>query len=171
MSRLSPLLLAALVTACGGATCPEPATTTPGARDRAGDDSARQPVARAAEVRDLEDAPERAAPPGTATVRLLAEGQNAFLGRLVMEPNAAVPEHADSDEEYIHVLEGHGTIWIDGVASEVRPGATIFMPAGARVRFQNGDARMVAIQVFAGPGSAAKYDRWTPTEARSADVE
>ena len=81
-----------------------------------------------------------------------------------MESGASVPEHQDDDEEYVHVLEGRGTIWIDGVEREVGPGDTIFMPAGATVRFQNGEQRMVGLQVFAGPGSAAKYDRWRPLD-------
>jgi len=159
-------LLGVLLLACGGsAECPETSDSAQAAS--AGDEA--PPTASEdsppAEVRALADAERRAAPPGTATIAFLARGSNAFLARLEMEPGAAVPEHQDADEEYIHVLEGHGTIWIDGVESEVTPGATIFMPAGATVRYQNGDTRMVALQVFAGPASAAKYDRWTPVAA------
>lgn len=156
--RHVPLSLSLLLLACGGsaAECPEPATNT------AGDESpAASPPAT---VIALADAERRAAPPGTATIAFLARGNNAFVARLEMEPGAAVPEHQDADEEYIHVLEGHGTMWIDGVEHAVTAGATIFMPANATVSFQNGDQRMVAIQVFAGPASAAKYDRWTPIE-------
>lgn len=156
------------LTACGGPcpACPEAVERTSTAGDEAGStgDSVTPVASPPAEVRALADAPRRAAPPGTATIALLAQGANAFVGRLEMEPNASVPEHQDPDEEYIHVLEGHGTMWIDGVAHDVTPGATIYMPAGATVRFQNGDAPMVAIQVFAGPGSAAKYERWSPVE-------
>jgi quercetin dioxygenase-like cupin family protein len=113
-----------------------------------------------AEVRALADAPRRSSPPGTATIAFLARGLNAFVARLEMEAGAAVPEHQDATEEYIHVLEGGGTITIDGVTSEVAAGATVYMPANATVSFQNGDARLVAIQVFAGPEPAAKYDAW-----------
>ncbi len=150
--RTSKALLALLFAGCGAAApCPELGPTA--------DDEAAAPPA---EVRALDDAPRRMSPPGTAIVALLARGRNAFVARLEMEPGAAVPEHQDADEEYIHVLEGHGTIWIDGVEHAVAAGATIFMPAGATVRFLNGDARMVALQVFAGPDSAAKYDLWSP---------
>lgn len=147
---LSLITLAAL--GCGGATaaCPEPPPTP--------EATASPP----AEVRALASAERRASPPGTATVAFLARGRNAFLARLEMEPGGEVPEHQDADEEYVHVLEGHGTMWIDGVEHAVTPGATIFMPAGATVRYVNGEQRMIALQVFAGPGSAAKYDRWTP---------
>lgn len=133
-----------------GAACPEPEVA--------------QPAVVPAQVRALSDAPRRRSPPGTATVALLAQGNEAFVGRLEMEPGATVPEHQDPDEEYVVILEGSGTITIDGVVSEVEPGSTIFMPAGSTVSYQNGDRRLVAIQVFAGPGSASKYDRWTPIE-------
>ncbi len=96
-----------------------------------------------------------------AEVYLLARGDNAFLGKLEMAPGGEVPEHRDPTEEYIHILAGGGVFHIDGQAHTVGPGTTIFMPANALVSFKNGDARLVAIQVFAGPGPAAKYDAWT----------
>ena len=170
-SRSIPLLLAAsLLAACGNdcPACPEP---TPDEEASAGGEDegvcleAEGPEAREAEIRALAEAPRRQAPPGTATVALLARGRNAFVGRLEMEPGAAVPEHADADEEYIVILEGSGEMTIDGETRAVSAGDTIFMPANARVSFRNGDAPMVALQVFAGPASAAKYDRWTPVEA------
>lgn len=145
--------------ACGSTTpCPEPRESTAGAEAPPASESPP------AEVRALADAEIRRAPPGTATVAFLARGDNAFVARLEMDAGAAVPEHQDADEEYIHVLEGHGTIWIDGEELVVTPGATIFMPANSTVRYQNGDERLVAIQIFAGPGSSAKYDRWTPLD-------
>jgi quercetin dioxygenase-like cupin family protein len=172
----SAALAAALLSACGGdcPACPEPASAEasaggeapcPRSARSASPEAAGEAHAPPAEVRPYAEAPRRAAPPGTATVAELARGANAFVARLEMAPNAAVPEHRDADEEYIHVLEGHGTMWIDGTAHEVTPGTTIYMPAHATVRFQNGDERLVAIQVFAGPGSAAKYERWTPVPA------
>ena len=36
----------------------------------------------------------------------------------------------------------------------------LFMPANAEVSFQNGEAEMLALQVFAGPDPAKKYDAW-----------
>ncbi len=71
-----------------------------------------------------------------------------------------MPEHQDPTEEYIHVLSGRGTLTMDGVSYEVSAGTTIFMPAQATVSFQNGDEPLVAIQVFAGPGPAEKYNTW-----------
>ena len=82
-----------------------------------------------------------------------------------MQADAAVPEHQDATEEYIHVLSGGGTVTIDGQAHEVQAGGTIFMPAGATVSFQNGKEPMVALQVFAGPAPSAKYESWTDPDA------
>lgn len=148
-------LLSLLLLGCG-TECPPAATATSTGGER---------PSPPAEVRALEDAPRRASPTGTATIAMLAQGENAFVARLEMEPGAVVPEHQDADEEYIVVLSGHGRMRIDGVEHAVTPGSTIFMPAGATVSFENGDERMVAIQVFAGPGSAAKYERWRPLDA------
>ena len=97
-----------------------------------------------------------------ADVYLLARGDNAFIGRLEMAPGGEVPEHRDPTEEYIHILEGGGTFSIDDRTYSVGPGSTIYMPANAKVSFKNGETKLVAIQVFAGPGPASKYEAWTP---------
>jgi quercetin dioxygenase-like cupin family protein len=104
----------------------------------------------------------RVAPNGKARVTILARGHEAFVARLEMDPGAAVPEHRDATEEYIHVLAGAGTITIDDVAYPLATGDTVYMPADAKVSFHNGDAPLVGLQVFAGPEPAAKYDAWTP---------
>lgn len=110
----------------------------------------------------LQDAKERAAPSGKASVQQLARGEAAFLGRLTLQPGAVVPEHRDPTEEYIHVISGGGTMTIDGVTWTVGPGDTVFMPAHALVTYTNGDAPTVVLQVFAGPGPSDKYDAWVP---------
>lgn len=106
------------------------------------------------------DAVTKTAPSGKATITILAQGDNAFVGRLAMEAGGAVPEHRDTTEEYIHVLAGTGTITIEGKEHPVAPGTTIYMPANALVSYSNGPAKLVALQVFAGPEPAAKYDAW-----------
>lgn len=117
-------------------------------------------AAKAFEVRQPDQLCTRTASHGKAQVTPLAEGRNAWIGRLEIAPGAKVPEHRDPTEEYIHVLSGSGTMWIDDKQHEVGPGATVFMPANAKVRFENGKASMTAVQVFAGPGPAAKYSAW-----------
>ncbi len=108
----------------------------------------------------LDDAPYRRAPSDSAGIAILARGANAFIGRLDMEAGGGVPEHQDPTEEYIHVLQGTGQITVDGVTTDLRPGHTVFMPAGATVSFTNGPAPLVALQVFAGPASADKFEAW-----------
>ena len=114
-----------------------------------------------ATVQDIESVEVRHAASGKASIRILGEGKNAFLGLLRMQGGAKVPEHQDQDEEYIHILQGTGTMFIDDKPYKVKPGTSVFMPKNARVRFQNGPDELMALQVFAGPGSAAKYDAWT----------
>jgi quercetin dioxygenase-like cupin family protein len=107
-------------------------------------------------------APRAIAPNGKGSITHLARGRNAYLGLLRMDPGGAVPSHRDPTEEYIHVLEGGGTMIIDGQSYDVTTGTTIYMPADAEVSFTNGDQALVAIQVFAGPEPAAKYETWEP---------
>lgn len=102
----------------------------------------------------------KAPPSKAAEIRLLAEGQKAFLGELSMKANGSVPEHRDATEEYIHVLEGGGRMFIDDQPHTIGPGDTVFMPANAKVRFENGPKPLRALQVFAGPAPAKKYDAW-----------
>ena len=114
----------------------------------------------AATVVHLSDAPRRQVGGGKAEIAMLARGNNAFLGKLKMAANGKVPEHRDATEEYIHVIAGGGTIFIEDKPSELRVGSTVFMPANAKVRFENGPEPLVAVQVFAGPAPAAKYNKW-----------
>jgi quercetin dioxygenase-like cupin family protein len=118
---------------------------------------------RSATVVALSDAESQVAPSGKARVQHLARGDNAYVGRLEMKAGAAVPEHRDATEEYIHVLEGSGTLRIEDRSYELSPGTTVFMPANAKVSYQNADADMVALQIFAGPGPSAKYQGWDST--------
>jgi len=114
-----------------------------------------------ARVISLADAEHRQPPSKKADVWLLARGEHAFVGKLELAAGGAVPEHRDATEEYLHIVEGSGKLMIDGAAFEVGPGTTIYMPANAKVSYQNGDARLVALQVFAGPAPASKYDSWS----------
>ena len=113
-----------------------------------------------ADVRTKADLCTQTAPSGKAKVTELAQGKNVFMARLEMQPHAKVAEHRDATEEYIHIVTGTGKIFIEGKEYPVAPGTTIFMPAKAKVRFENGPDVLVGIQVFAGPGPATKYKSW-----------
>lgn len=162
LSRPLPLLAAFVLGACAAtavqssASAPKAAPTDTEAAAPAAAAGVSPPITRAAE------AERRVSPNGKARLTILARGHEAFLGRLEMDAGAAVPEHRDSTEEYIHVLEGSGTMVIDDATFAIAAGDTIYMPADAKVSFQNGDAPLVGLQVFAGPEPAAKYDAWAP---------
>lgn len=164
---LPGLLVAFLLGACASATvasvasAPPPAAKTgaPAAASGAAAD-ARAPAGPGRVVLAAGEAPRRTAPGGRGAITLLARGEGAFLGRLELAAGGAVPEHRDATEEYLHILEGGGDLTIDGEHHRIGPGSTIYMPANALVSYQNGDAPLVAIQVFAGPAPAAKYDAW-----------
>ena len=121
-----------------------------------------EPAKSQATVVTLDAAPTRAVPSGKASIKTLALGKNAFIGQLWLAPGGKVPLHRDATEEYIYIVSGQGQITIDGTTSKVGPGTTVYMPANAEVTFQNGDQPLVAIQVFAGPASAKKYEKWPP---------
>ena len=104
---------------------------------------------------------------GKAVIEILKEGKFAFVGRLTLAAGASVPQHRDPTEEYLVITEGAGEITIEGVTSHVTAGDMIYMPANAEVSFKNGAQRLVALQVFAGPKSARKYDRWQRVSAPS----
>ena len=107
----------------------------------------------------------RVAPSGKARLRVLARGQKAFLGLLSLSASAKVPEHRDPTEEYIYVLEGGGRMWVDDKAYDVVPGSAVYMPARAKVRYENGPKPSRVLQVFAGPSSADKYRAWSKVAA------
>lgn len=97
---------------------------------------------------------------GKANVTELARGDNAFLGKLWLAPGAKVPEHQDETEEYLYILQGSGTLTLNGKTHIVTAGSTIYMPAKATVSFENNDQPLEAIQVFSGPEPAKKYAQW-----------
>ena len=118
------------------------------------------PAAAAATIIHMDKAEHRQVANGKAEVWQLARGVNAFVGRLELVAGFKVPQHRDPTEEYIHVLRGSGTLTVDGKAHDLKAGTTVYMPAGAEVSYVNGPERMVALQVFAGPGPADKYSKW-----------
>lgn len=119
---------------------------------------------RAPAVLTHHEAEERVAPSGKGSVRVLARGERAFLGLLRMDGGGEVPQHRDASEEFVYILAGGGTITIDGAAETIGVGSAVYMPAGATVSFTNGPRELVALQVFADPTSAAKYDGWATRE-------
>lgn len=115
-------------------------------------------------VLPLRQAPKKVHAKG-ATVQFLADpkihgNKQLFMSVLTLPPSGKVPEHRDPTEEYLYVLEGSGTLWIDDKEFLVKPESVIYMPAGAKVRFQGSDKPVRVLQVFAPSGPEKKYDSW-----------
>jgi len=154
-----------LVAGCTPASSesPEPPASPPAATTA--EAPVEEPPAPAdGSVVTLDTAPRFVAGSGKAWITRLAQGEGAFVGMLELEPNAAVPEHQDATEEYIYVLSGSGTLTMAGTPHELAAGSLVYMPAGITVSYQNGDSKLEALQVFAGPAPAKKYDGWQPVE-------
>lgn len=160
-------LLGACATAAANTSAAPPATAAIDTAPKGKPAPPPTPDGNAATVTSFEDVERRRSPKGNASIAILARGENAFIGRLEMDPGGQVPEHSDATEEYIHVLQGGGTLYIDHQKHEIGPGSTIYMPANALVRFEGSPNRpLVALQVFAGPEPADKYDAWPVTGVR-----
>ena len=159
--RIAHVVVAFLVGACSTAAVQSSATPTAEPETAPAPDAEPWMPAISEPVTKADAAEVRTAPSGKAGVTILARGHNAFVAKLRMDASAAVPVHRDATEEYIHVLAGGGTITIDGTEHTIGEGDTVYMPANAEVSFQNGDAELVGLQVFAGPEPAAKYGGWT----------
>lgn len=99
-------------------------------------------------------------PAGIGSITELLRGDNAFVARLELAPGARIPDNVDVTEEYVVVLEGHGSTTIDGVVHPLSPGTAIYIPPGVSAGAVNGDEPMVVLQVFAGPKPADKYQSW-----------
>jgi mannose-6-phosphate isomerase-like protein (cupin superfamily) len=90
---------------------------------------------------------------GTGGYQVAPSSPGLELGVYVLvapEPDRQQP-HAD-DEVYV-VLEGHGTLEIDGEAVPLTEGEAVFVPAGAEHRF-TGYENLSVLVIFARPHEA-----------------
>ena len=97
---------------------------------------------------------------GASRVLKLAEGKNAFFAIVMMEEAAAVPFHRNESEEYLLIMDGGGTLTMDGKSYTLTEGSVVYIREGAEVAYLNGHRETFAIQVFAGPRGARLYDTW-----------
>lgn len=112
-------------------------------------------------VRAAEEATRRNAPNDQVSITWLARLDNAYLGRIALAPGAEVPLHDHpNSEEFLHILEGGGILEIESREYELTPGSTAAIPAGAEHSFVNGDETTVALQVYAYPEAADRFEDW-----------
>jgi quercetin dioxygenase-like cupin family protein len=80
---------------------------------------------------------------GIRTVPLVTSriGSTSLLnGVTTLDPGAAVPLHIHNCEESVLVMSGSGRVHIDGVATDVEPGFTTWIPTGVQHFFRNTSA-------------------------------
>ena len=109
---------------------------------------------------DDEGAGWKVSPSGQTRMLKMAEGKNAFFALLMLEPGAAIPFHRDSTEEYLLIMEGGGTLTMDGQAYTLKEGSVVYMHPNAEVAYLNGSRETFGFQIFAGPEPASKYATW-----------
>ncbi len=69
-----------------------------------------------------------------------------------------VPEHAHADSaEFLYILEGSGTMFIDGKKFRVKPQSAVYIPKGAKHSFTNGDKPLRAVQFYGGSGPEERF--------------
>ena len=104
-------------------------------------------------IRGLRDSPEFVAGDGTALREILhpAKADLAIrysLAHAVLKPGGVSLRHRLSSSEVYCVLEGEGTMHIDGEARPVRTGDTVYISPGAVQHIENagaGDLKFLCI--------------------------
>jgi quercetin dioxygenase-like cupin family protein len=77
-----------------------------------------------------------------------------FVG--VIPPGRA-PDHFHRYDEVVYVLDGNGTLHVGGETAELRPGASVHLPARLVHSLENGgDGEMLVLGVFRPAGSPAE---------------
>ncbi|GAC1481521.1 MAG: hypothetical protein PVSMB9_06840 [Candidatus Dormibacteria bacterium] len=74
--------------------------------------------------------------------------------RLAIDPGEMVSHAHEGAEEALYVLEGSGTIAVEGTAHAVSPGKAVFVPAGAEHAYENTGATSLVIVGAMAPGIA-----------------
>lgn len=115
-------------------------------------------------VGSFDDSVARISPDDRVGVLALAEGRNAYVGQISLAPDTEVPLHRHESEEYLFILEGGGTMTIEGEQYELAAGSMVAVPSNAEHGFVNGPRRTVAFQVFAIPDAAHRFLEWEELE-------
>lgn len=107
---------------------------------------------------------------GKAGARLLLDEtiapglKEAAMSELVMLPGASVPEHVhDTSAELLYILEGHGTMTLDGQTKPVKAGMAIFIPAGVKhgVIVDTKVEPLRALQIYTPGGPEQRFRKGT----------
>ena len=85
--------------------------------------------------------------------RVLYTGRNLQLVLMTLQPGEEIgAEVHDDRDQFFRVERGRGTVWIDGVRTEVADDDAIIVPAGARHNVANtGDAPLHLYTLYGPP--------------------
>ncbi len=132
-------------------------TSVSKAEQKKPDEAAPQPkVVKGADAKEL------AIMAGKGKVKILFDAESAgdgaaYVGWLRAEAGAAVPEHVhDKQAELLYVLEGSGTMTIDGVELPVEVGMGVYIPPGKKHSFKT-SAGLTAVQFYTPSGPEQRF--------------
>lgn len=79
----------------------------------------------------------------------IENGVNSMtLGKVFVNPGAKLLPHVHYEEQFLYVLEGSGSNWVNGVRDDFVPGKMMHMPAGCTHEAENeGDTMLVHLLV------------------------
>jgi mannose-6-phosphate isomerase-like protein (cupin superfamily) len=84
--------------------------------------------------------------------RVLYTGKNLQLVLMTLPPGCDIGEEVHEDrDQFFRIEEGRGTVYIDGVPSEVEDDFAVIVPAGARHNVVNSGGQPLKLYTIYGP--------------------
>jgi putative monooxygenase len=98
-----------------------------------------------------------------------AGATSGFMGIATIAPGDWIAEHYHPySEEFIYVVAGEITVWVDGAATRVASREAVLIPIGARHRVTNDETREASLVFHLGPLAPRPDLGHVETEARDA---
>lgn len=111
-------------------------------------------------VRTQDSEPWRVSPDGLVKAKTLQRDDNASMGLLQFSKGARVPLHRHpKSTELLYIRSGTGSMTVDGLLYEIKPGSVISVPQGAEHSF-TADSDGEAVQVYAPAGPEQRFQKW-----------
>jgi len=83
---------------------------------------------------------------------ILIVGEKAMMMKLKVEPGIPTPPHSHPHEQMGHLLEGQGTLYVEGETREIVAGTSFWVPPNAPHNFDaTGDKPAILIEAFSPP--------------------
>jgi mannose-6-phosphate isomerase-like protein (cupin superfamily) len=101
--------------------------------------------------------------------RVLYTAKQLQLVLMALRPGEEIGEEVHSDrDQFFRIEEGHGEVWINGKASEIKSDMAILVPAGARHNIKNtGDQPLKLYTLYAPPEHLDKTVHATRSDAEA----